>query len=102
VHLEQLDRVLVLAAELLVALEPPRQERVLGCDRRRMLLVVPEPRRRELALELPDAAREHIGVKGNHEPSRAGLRSPRAAAGAGRAVRSSARWYRARGRVRRA
>ena len=43
-------------------------------------------------LELGDARARRIRVKGNHGPSRAGPRSPRAAPGAARASRSSRRW----------
>ena len=80
VHREQLLRVLVVALEALVALEPLGQARVLGRHGRRALLVVPESRCAELALELGEALPQPLGVKGNHGPSRAGPRSPRAAA----------------------
>ena len=78
VQLEQLARVVVLARQPVVALEPPREPCVLGGDHRGMLLVVPESRLAELLLELGDARRQSIRVKGNHGPSRAGSRSPRA------------------------
>src|SRR5215208_136360 len=79
VHREELAGVLVLAAQPIVAIEPPGEARMLRGDRRRPLLVVPEPRLPELALELGDARPQRIGVKGNHGPSRAGPRSPSAA-----------------------
>jgi hypothetical protein len=75
VHGEKLAGVLVLASQPVVAVDPPGEARVLGGDRRRPLLVVPEPRLSELALELGDARPQRIGVKGNHGPSRAGPRS---------------------------
>ena len=59
------------------------QARVLGRDRRRALLVVPESRCAELGLELGEPLPQALGVKGNHGPSRAGPRSPRAAGPAG-------------------
>ena len=55
VQLEQLARVVVLARQAVVALEPPREARVLGGDGRRMLRVVPEAGLSELLLELGDA-----------------------------------------------
>src|SRR5204862_4500799 len=80
VHGVELTRVLVVAGEALVALEPLRQPRVLGGDASRVLLIVPESRRAELLLELGDATPQPVRVKANHEPRRAGSRSPRAAA----------------------
>src|SRR5215213_9304906 len=79
VHGEELTRVLVLAAQPVVPLEAPREAGVLGGDSRRPLLVVPESRLTELALELGHARPQRVGVKGNHGPSRAGPRSPSAA-----------------------
>ena len=72
-ELEQLGGVVVLALQALVALEPLRETGVLGRDGGRAGLVVPEPGRAHLLLELGDAGRQRIGVKGNHEPRRAGL-----------------------------
>ena len=72
-ELEQLGGVVVLALEPLVALEALREPGVLGRDGGRACLVVPEARRRELLLELGDARFQRNGVKGNHEPRRAGL-----------------------------
>ena len=57
VHREQVAGVFVLAPQPVEALEPPRQARVLGGNRRRVLLVVPEPWFGELLLELGDACR---------------------------------------------
>ncbi len=76
VHLEQLARVVVLARQAVVALEPPREPSVLGRDGRRMLRLVPEAGLSELFLELGDPRRQRSGVKGNHGPSPAGPRSP--------------------------
>ena len=56
---------------------------VLGRDRGGTLLIIPEARLAELLLELGGARPQPIGVKGNHGPSRAGPRSPRAARRAG-------------------
>ena len=55
VHLRELARVLVVLRQLAVALEPPRDARVLGGDLRGGGLVVPEPRRVHALLELYDA-----------------------------------------------
>src|SRR5262245_48961413 len=96
VHREQLPRVLVLLGEAAVAPEAPGQASVLGADLGRMALVVPEPGRAELLLELGDAALQLLRVKGNHGPRQAGPRSPRAAGRAAGSVsgrRSRARWY---------
>jgi len=78
VHGKELARVLVVAREALIALQPSREPRVLGRNPRRALLVVPESRCAELLLELGDAFPQAFGVKGNHGPRRAGSRSPRA------------------------
>ena len=59
--------------QALVALEALREAGVLGRDGGRAGLVVPEARLAHLLLELGDAGRYGIGVKGNHEPRRAGL-----------------------------
>ncbi len=72
-ELEQLGGVVVLALQALVALEPLRQAGVLGGDCGRVGLVVPEPGRAHLLLELGDAGGYRVGVKGNHGPRRAGL-----------------------------
>src|SRR5579864_5375292 len=64
--------------EALVAVELALRTRVLGRQLRRALLVVPEVGFRELFFELGDSGRQRSDVKGNHEPSPAGLRSPRA------------------------
>ena len=61
--LQQLDRVLVVVPEAVEALEAFRQARMLGGDVRRALLVVPEPRCRELALELGERAAIASGSK---------------------------------------
>ncbi len=53
---------------------------MLGRDAGGLLLVVPEPGRTHGCFELFLAGRQLNGVKGTHEPSRAGLRAPRAAA----------------------
>ena len=55
VHGEELPRVVVLAPEALVALEPLRDAGVLGRDLRRALLVVPEAGLAHLGLELGGA-----------------------------------------------
>ena len=52
VHGEELSRVVVLAAQALVTLEPPLDSRVLGGDLGRGLLVVPEAGLAHLRLEL--------------------------------------------------
>ena len=80
VHLEELARLLDLAVQPLVAVEPARDARVLGGDARCLLLVVPESGGAHGGFELFLAGRQLNGVKGTHEPSRAGLRAPRAAA----------------------
>ena len=72
-ELEQLGGVVVLALEPFVALEALREARVLGRDGGRASLVVPEARLPQLLLELGDAGGYRVGVKGNHEPRRAGL-----------------------------
>jgi len=72
-ELEQLGGVVVLALEPLIPLEALRQPGVLGRDSGRAVLVVPEARLAELPLELGDAGRYGIRVKGNHEPRQAGL-----------------------------
>ena len=72
-ELEQLGGVVVLALEPLVALEALREPGVLGRDGGRAGLVVPEARLPQLLLELGDAGRYGVRVKGNHEPRRAGL-----------------------------
>ena len=72
-ELEQLGCVVVLALESFVALEALREAGVLGRDGGRASLVVPEARLPQLLLELGDAGGYRIGVKGNHEPRRAGL-----------------------------
>ena len=69
--------------ELVVALELLLRALVLGREPRGALLVVPEVGLRELLLELVEAGLQRSGVKGNHGPSRAGPRSPRAARRAG-------------------
>jgi hypothetical protein len=95
VHREELPRVLVLLREPAVALEAASQARVLGADLGRVALVVPEPGRAELLLELVEAALQLLRVKGNHGPRRAGPRSPRAAdraAGSASGRPSRARW----------
>ena len=72
-ELEQLGGVVVLALEPFVALEALREARVLGRDGGGASLVVPEARLAQLLLELGDAGCYRVGVKGNHEPRRAGL-----------------------------
>ena len=72
-ELEQLGGVVVLALEPLVALEALRQARVLGRDPGGVVLVVPEARLPQLLLQLGDPCGDRVGVKGNHEPRRAGL-----------------------------
>src|SRR5437764_866358 len=57
VHREELGGVLVLLREPAVALEPPRDARVLGRDPRGPLLVVPEAGLPHLLLELCEAGR---------------------------------------------
>ena len=56
VELEQLARVVVLADEPVVALDPLRQPRVLGRDGGGVLLVVPESGLSELLLRAPRVA----------------------------------------------
>ena len=56
IELEQLARVVVLAGEPVVAVDPLRQPRVLGGHGRRVLLVVPESGLCELLLRAPRAA----------------------------------------------
>ena len=73
IHLEQLGRVVVLALEALVALEPLGQAGVLGRDPGGAALVVPEAGPPQLLLELGDAGSDGVRVKGNHEPRQAGL-----------------------------
>ena len=73
VELEQLARVVVLGLQALVALEALRQARVLGRDARCAGLVVPEAGLAHRRLELRHARADSVGVKGNHEPRRAGL-----------------------------
>ena len=89
VEREQLARVLVLAGQLLVALEALAQPRVLGRNACRRGLVVPESRLPHPRLERGDAFPQRRGVKGNHGPRPTGSRSPRAAAPAERRRRSS-------------
>ena len=72
-ELEQLGGVVVLALQALVAVEPLGEAGVLGRDGGCAGLVVPEARRAQLLLELGDAGRQRIRVKGNHEPRQAGL-----------------------------
>src|SRR5262249_44270770 len=79
VHRRQLLRVPVLLVEPAVAIEPSRDTRMLGAHLCGVLLVVPEPGLPHLLLELGDAGCQTIRVKGNHGPTRAGPRSPRAA-----------------------
>src|SRR5439155_25606811 len=67
----------VLAVQTVVAVEPPREARVLGGDGGCVLLVVPESRLPQLLLELGEPFPQPIRVKGNHGPSPAGPRSPR-------------------------
>src|SRR5581483_533430 len=81
VEREELFRIVVLALQVVVALEPPRHAGVLRADCGCVLLVVPESRLAELLLELGGARPQPVGVKGNHGPSRAGPRSRRAAPG---------------------
>src|SRR5262249_54546045 len=64
--------------ELVVALELLLGALVVGAELCGALLVVPEVGLRELVLELSETGRQRSGVKGNHAPSRAGRRSPRA------------------------
>src|SRR5262249_5414821 len=65
--------------ELVVAPELLLGPLVLGGEARGALLVAPEVGLCELLLELRQAGFQRSGVKGNHGPSRAGSRSPRAA-----------------------
>ena len=93
VHGEELARILVIARQALVAVEPLGQAGVVGRNPRRALLFVPESRCAELVLEPGDASPQLLRVKGNHGPRRAGSRSPRAAAPAVVAsARSPGRW----------
>src|SRR5205814_527867 len=69
--------------ELVVAPEFLLRPLVLGGEASRALLVAPEVGLGELLLELAEADLQRGGVKGNHGPSRAGPRSPRAARRAG-------------------
>jgi hypothetical protein len=71
-ELEELREVIGIARERVVALPPPCQARVLGRDRGRALLIVPEARLPHRLLELGDAGAQRVRVKGNHGPSRAG------------------------------
>ena len=80
IELEQLAGLLDLAVQPLVAVEPPGDAGVLGGDAGGALLVVPESGSAHGGFELVLAGRQLIGVKGTHEPSRAGLRAPRARA----------------------
>src|SRR5262249_42280401 len=89
VELEQLARLVDLAYEALVAVEPPAHTRMLGRDPRGLLLVAPEVGVGHESLELCATSRQRSGFKGSHEPSRAGLRAPRAAA---RVVAGSPAW----------
>ena len=79
VELVQLAGVVEVARERRVALEAAREPRVVGGGLRGAGLVVPETRLAHGGLELPYAAFERSGVKGTHEPSRAGPRAPSAA-----------------------
>src|SRR5579863_379025 len=67
------------ALQLLVPVELALRARVLGRQLRGSLLVVPEIGFPELLSELGDTGRQRSDVKGNHGPSPAGPRSPRAA-----------------------
>src|SRR4029077_12564095 len=69
--------------ELVIAPELLLRALMLGGEASGALLVVPEVGLRELLLELVEADLQRSGVKGNHGPSRAGSRSPRAARRAG-------------------
>src|SRR5581483_5211016 len=93
----ELLRVLVVAGERAVAVEPARDARVLGRDSRRLLLVVPEARRVHLLLERYETGFERSGVKGTHGPSRAGPRARRAVPAAVSAPPSRGGWYRSAG-----
>jgi len=71
VELVECAGVLELAHEPLVALEPPRDARLLRVTSAPPL-VVPEAGLAHHPLELVPASRKAVGVKGNHGPSRAG------------------------------
>src|SRR5260221_6511815 len=87
---------MVLAQQPVIAVGATQKARMLGGHGGRVLLVVPESRGSELLLELSDPRPQRIGIKGNHGPSRAGPRSPRAdpavTCRAGRPCRAA--WYR--------
>ena len=69
---EQLLEVGDIAGKPVVALEMARQASMLGREGSRLLLVVPEPGLAHRLLELAQPGADQLGVKGNHEPSRAG------------------------------
>ena len=77
--------------ELVIALELLLSALVLGGEQRGALLVVPEVGLGELLFQLADSAAQRGGVKGNHGPSRAGPRSPRAGRRAGSGSRRPSR-----------
>ena len=65
-------RILDLAAELPVGVEPFAQASVLGRQPGCTVAVIPEPGRSHVLLELVEARVERRRVKGTHEPRRAG------------------------------
>src|SRR5205807_5609680 len=77
VHCVQLARIFVVALQTRVAVELFADARVFGRDLCRALGVVPEAGLAHLRLELGAAGRQRNGVKGNHGPRQAWIRSPR-------------------------
>src|SRR5918992_1003505 len=76
VELEELTRLVVVARERVVALEPPAQASVLGRDLGGPALIVPESGLAHRRFELGEPVPQRLRVKGNHGPRPAGSRSP--------------------------